>query len=68
MRRGSERGRFNIFKAVLLIRHANDNKLYLYDLVDIKKKRASRLNSSRTVGNSLLFVIILYRYIRCVNI
>ena len=30
--------RFNIFRAVLLVRHAQDGKLYLYDLVNIKKE------------------------------
>ena len=30
--------RFNVFSAVLLIRHAHDGKLYLYDLVNIKKR------------------------------
>lgn len=35
--------RFNIFKAVLLIRHANDDKLYLYDLVNIKKETSKPL-------------------------
>jgi hypothetical protein len=43
LRRGSERERFNTFKAVLLIRHANDDKLYLYDLVNIKKETGKPL-------------------------
>ena len=30
--------RFNVFSAVLLIRHAHNGKLYLYDLVNIKKE------------------------------
>ena len=30
--------RYNIFKAVLLIRHAKDNKMYLYDVLNIKKE------------------------------
>ncbi|MDE7342371.1 MAG: hypothetical protein K2N80_17715 [Lachnospiraceae bacterium] len=29
---------FNIFQAVLLIRHAHDGKRYLYDIVNIKKE------------------------------
>ena len=31
----------NIFKARLLIRHAASGKKYLYDILEIKKKRAS---------------------------
>lgn len=30
--------RYNIFKAVLIIRYAADNKLYLYDIQNIKKE------------------------------
>ena len=30
--------RYNIFTALLLIRHANDNKMYLYDILNIKKE------------------------------
>lgn len=59
--------RFNVFSAVLLIRHAHNGKLYLYDLVNIKKKRVSRLSNSCTVRNSLLFVTILYAFFRNVN-
>lgn len=33
--------RYNIFHASMLIRHSNDGKMYLYDIVDIKKKRAT---------------------------
>lgn len=35
--------RFNIFNTVLLIRHANDGKLYLYDLLNIKKETGKPL-------------------------
>ncbi len=35
--------RFNVFQAVLLIRHAQDGKLYLYDLVNIKKETGKPL-------------------------
>lgn len=44
--------RLNVFQAVLLIRHAQDGKLYLYDLVNIKKKRVSRL-SNKLYGKKL---------------
>ena len=33
--------RYNLFHASLLIRHDNNGKLYLYDIIDIKKKRAT---------------------------
>ena len=33
----------NIFHASLLIRHASDGRMYLYDIIDIKKKRATPL-------------------------
>ncbi len=35
--------RFNIFNAVLLIRHAHDGKLYLYDIINIKKETGKPL-------------------------
>lgn len=35
--------RFNIFQAVLLVRHAQSNKLHLYDLVNIKKETGKPL-------------------------
>ena len=33
--------RYNVFHASMLIRHAADGKMYLYDIIDIKKKRAT---------------------------
>ena len=35
--------RYNRFKATLLIRHATDNKMYLYDILDIKKETSNPL-------------------------
>lgn len=35
--------RLNIFTAVLLIRHAHNGKLYLYDLINIKKETGKPL-------------------------
>ena len=35
---------YNVFHASLLIRHSEDGKKYLYDIIDIKKKRATRLS------------------------
>ena len=30
--------RYNIFRIEMLIRHASDDKLYLYDMVNVKKE------------------------------
>ena len=30
--------RYNIFHASMLVRHSNDGKMYLYDIIDIKKE------------------------------
>ena len=35
--------RYNVFHASLLIRHANDGKIYLYDIIDIKKETSNSL-------------------------
>ena len=37
--------RYNLFHASLLIRHANDGKMYLYDVIDIKKETSNPLES-----------------------
>jgi hypothetical protein len=37
--------RYNIFNASMLIRHANDGKLYLYDVLEIKKETSNPLES-----------------------
>lgn len=37
--------RYNIFHASLLIRHDKDRKLYLYDIIDIKKETSNPLES-----------------------
>lgn len=36
--------RYNVFHASLLVRHDENGKMYLYDIIDIKKKRATRLD------------------------
>ena len=35
--------RYNVFHASLLIRHASDGKMYLYDIIDIKKETSTPL-------------------------
>ena len=39
--------RYNIFHASMLVRHSNDGKMYLYDIIDIKKKRATLSANNR---------------------
>lgn len=36
---------YNIFHASLLIRHSSDGKMYLYDVIDIKKETSNPLES-----------------------
>ena len=35
--------RYNVFRVEMLIRHAEDGKMYLYDLVNIKKETSTPL-------------------------
>ncbi len=37
--------RYNLYKAVLLVRHSKNNKKYLYDVLEIKKETGSPLES-----------------------
>lgn len=37
--------RFNVFHASMIIRHSEDGKLYLYDIIDIKKETSNPLES-----------------------
>jgi hypothetical protein len=37
--------RYNSYKATMLIRHAADNKKYLYDILDIKKETSNSFDS-----------------------
>lgn len=34
--------RYNVFSAIILVRHAEDNKLYLYDVTNIKKEKETK--------------------------
>lgn len=36
---------YNVFHASLLIRHDKNGKLYLYDIIDIKKETSTPLES-----------------------
>ena len=35
--------RYNVFHASMLVRHSNDGKMYLYDVIDIKKETSYSL-------------------------
>lgn len=37
--------RYNVYHASMLIRHANDGKMYLYDVLDIKKETSNPFES-----------------------
>lgn len=37
--------RYNIFRAILLVRHAEDKRLYLYDIMKIKKETSTHFQS-----------------------
>ena len=37
--------RYNVFRAIMLVRHAEDNKLYLYDIMKIKKETSNLFQS-----------------------
>ena len=43
MYKDDEIERYNVFHASLLIRHASDGKMYLYDIIDIKKETSTPL-------------------------
>ena len=37
--------RYNVFRAFMIIRHAQDNKMYLYDIKEIKKETSNLFQS-----------------------
>ena len=37
--------RYNVFRAILLVRHAENDKLYLYDVMKIKKETSTHFQS-----------------------
>lgn len=38
--------RYNIFHVLMLMRHAKDGKIYLYDIVEIKKETSNLFQSN----------------------
>ena len=37
--------RYNVFRAAMIIRHGEDNKKYLYDIINIKKEMSNLFQS-----------------------
>lgn len=60
--------RYNVFHASMLIRHSNDEKMYLYDIIDIKKKRATLSANNRLPDKKpIFFTLIVLQQIKNVN-
>ena len=60
--------RYNVFHASMLIRHSNDEKMYLYDIIDIKKKRATLSANNRLPDKKpISFTLIVLQQIKNVN-
>lgn len=59
--------RYNIFHASMLIRHSNDEKLYLYDIIDIKKNEqlSRRIIAYQTKNPFLLWLDNTIGYKKC---
>ena len=54
---------YNTFQAVLIVRYSSDEKLYLYDIQNIKKKRDTHLGlQDQMVRNPLLLKMIIIRH------
>ena len=42
---GEEIERYNVFRVVMIVRHAEDEKMYLYDIMNIKKETSNLFQS-----------------------
>ena len=40
-------GEYNVYSASLVINYASNGKMYLYDVVDIKKEASNPLNATK---------------------
>ena len=49
--------RYNVFRAIMLVRHAEDNKIYLYDIMKIKKKRPTFSSLKTLLSNKTHFFL-----------
>ena len=36
---------YNVFKVIMVVRHAEDGKMYLYDIIKIKKETGTHFQS-----------------------
>ena len=43
--RFKEVGRYNVFRIIMVVRHAEDGKMYLYDIMNIKKETSTHFQS-----------------------
>lgn len=53
--------RYNVFNVIMVIRHAKDGKMYLYEIMNIKKKRTyfgQKKKQSRIIFRSIYLEII----------
>lgn len=53
--------RHNVYHVSMLIRHAKNGNYYLYDILDIKKKRATRSDFKIILGTNPFLAFILMR-------
>ena len=37
--------RYNVFRVIMVVRHAEDGKMYLYDIMNIKKETSTHFQS-----------------------
>ena len=42
---GEEIERYNVFRVIMIVRHADDEKMYLYDIMNIKKETSTLFQS-----------------------
>ena len=43
--KGEEIERYNVFQVVMIVRHAENEKMYLYDIMNIKKETSTLFQS-----------------------
>ena len=48
--------RYNVFQVILVVRHAEDNKLYLYDIMNIKKETSTHFQSEDLTQSKTRFL------------
>ena len=48
--------RYNVFRAIMLVRHAEDNKLYLYDIMNTNKGKSNIFHYEFIIQKKNLFI------------